>query len=443
MKRLNPFRGLDNPREVWAWGMYDLANQSFTLLIITLLFPIYFKKVVVGDEARGDGLWSIAGAGSLLLVVLLSPFVGACADCWGAKKRLLMITGVICAALTCGLGLLGPGDVAEGMALFMAANLCYQLGENTLAGFLPEISTPRNIGRISATGWSMGYVGALLLQIVVIVGMLVLGLKATGDWAPFFVLAGIWFGLGIVAPGIILRETPARAVDPDAPNLIAAALGRLANTARQAAQYKQLIRFLIAFFFYALGVQAMIYFAGIIAADFGLVEEQLLIFSLQLTLTAGVAAVVTGMVQDKLGARTTVIAFVAVWIATALGLLGLSILPADVRSANQWTFWVVGNGVGLGLGGIGTASRSMVGRFTPRHKTAEFFGLWGMTYKAAGVVGLVSFGSVKAALGDAASLGVLAGFFVVGLVLVLRVDERSGLRAARRLDRDATRGEAS
>jgi len=423
--------------------MYDLANQSFTLLIITLLFPIYFKSVVVGDESRGDGLWSVAGAGSLLLVVLLSPLVGACADCWGAKKRLLMFTGVICATLTCALGLLGPGDVAAAMALFMAANLCYQLGENTLAGFLPEISTPRNIGRVSATGWAMGYVGALLLQILVIVGMVALALRSTEEWAPFFVLAGIWFAIGIVAPGIILRETPARAVDPNASTLFGAAISRMRDTVRQANQYKQLIRFLIAFFCYALGVQAMIYFAGIIAADFGLVREQLLIFSLQLTLTAGAAAIVTGMVQDKLGARTTVIVFVGVWIVTALGLLGLALLPNDVRAANQWTFWVVGNGVGLGLGGIGTASRSMVGRFTPRHKTAEFFGLWGMTYKAAGVVGLASFGTVKAALGDAASLGVLAAFFAVGLLLVLRVDERAGLRAARRLDRDATRGERS
>lgn len=415
--------------------MYDLANQSFTLLIITLLFPIYFKRVIVGDEARGDGLWTIAGAGSLALVVLISPLVGACADCWGAKKRLLMITGVCCAVLTCGLGLLGPGDVAAAMALFMAANLCYQLGENTLAGFLPEISTPRNIGRISATGWSMGYVGALLLQIVVIAGMLVLSLKPTADWGPFFILAGLWFAIGIVAPGVILRETPPHAVDPNASTLFGAALSRMRDTVRQANQYKQLIRFLTAFFFYALGVQAMIYFAGIIAADFGLVEEQLLIFSLQLTLTAGAAAIVTGRLQDTLGARTTVIAFVIVWIVTALGLLGLALLPADVRSANQWAFWVVGNGVGFGLGGIGASSRAMVGRFTPRHKTAEFFGLWGMTYKSAGVVGVLSFGQVKQSLGDTASMAVLGSFFLVGLVLLLRVNETRGIRAARRAER--------
>ncbi|GJM19126.1 MAG: MFS transporter [Phycisphaeraceae bacterium] len=437
MKKLNPFRGLDNPREVWAWGMYDLANQSFTLLIITLLFPIYFKKVVVGDEARGDALWSIAGSGSLLLVVLLSPFVGACADAWGAKKKILMITGALCAVLTIALGGLGAGDVAAAIVLFAAANLCYQLGENTLAGFLPEIATARNIGRVSATGWSMGYAGALVLQIIVVVAMLTLGLKSESRWAPFFVLAGVWFALGMIAPAVVLRETPARTLDPSAGSVFGAALSRLVGTARQASHYKQLVRFLLAFFVYALGVQTIIYFAGIIARDFGLVEEQLMIFALQLTLTAGAAAIVTGFVQDRIGARTTVMIFLGVWIATALGLLALTLIPADVRADNQWAFWIVGNGVGIGLGGIGTASRSMVGRFTPRHKTAEFFGLWGMTYKFAGVVGVSSFGLVKAGIGEAASMGLLAGFFVVGLVLLVRVSESAGVRAAKRVDRDA------
>lgn len=435
--KLNPFRGLPNPREVWAWGMYDLANQSFTLLIITLLFPIYFRNVIVGDPDRGDTLWSLTGSGSLLLVVVLSPVVGACADAWGAKKRLLMLTGVACAALTASLGALGPGDVGWAIALFVAANLCYQLGENILAGFLPEVSTSRNIGRVSATGWAMGYVGALLLQVIVVGMMLTLGLKSESRWAPFFVLAGVWFALGILPPGVVLRETRAHAVSPEGGTVLGGAFARLGETVRQAKHYRQLIRFLTAFFVYALGVQTIIYFAGIIARDFGLVETQLLVFTLQLTVTAGLAAVVTGRFQDRIGARTTVLVFLAVWITTGLGLLTLTLIPPGVRTGNQWAFWVVGNGVGLGLGGIGTASRSMVGRFTPRHKTAEFFGLWGMTYKAAGVVGVPAFGLVKAGIGDSASLVVLTLFFAVGLVLVLRVNEGAGVRAARRAERAA------
>ena len=429
--RFNPFKSLPNPREVWAWGMYDLANQSFTLLIITLLFPIYFKQVVAGP--RGDALWSYAFSGSLALVVLLSPFVGAASDAYGIKKRFLLVSGIICSVITCALAILAKGDIAAAMTLFMLANLCYQLGENVLAGFLPEVSTPRNIGKVSAIGWTMGYVGALLLQILVVAGMLLFGLKSTDRWQPFFVLAGIWFALGMIAPMTILREV--RPLATSQRKLLVATTARLASTVRNAATYKQLARFLIAFFVYAFGVQTVIAFAGIIANDFGLKDVQLLIFTLQLTITAGIAAVVTGIFQDRIGARSTVIIYLIVWIVTALGLLALTLIPQHSREANQWAFWVVGNGVGLGLGGIGTSSRSTVGRFTPRHKTAEFFGLWGMTYKSAGVIGVLSFGQVKQSLGDTASMALLTGFFVVGLILLLRVNEPAGVRAALRVQR--------
>ncbi|MBX3323949.1 MAG: MFS transporter [Phycisphaeraceae bacterium] len=441
LRRLNPFRSLDNPKEVWAWGMYDLANQSFTLLIITLLFPIYFKKVIVGDDVRGDALWSIAGSGSLLIVVLLSPLVGAAADAYGIKKRLLVLSGVACAALTVMLAVIGAGMVAVAMAAFIAANIVYQLGENLLAGFLPEISNSRNIGRISATGWTMGYVGALVLQVLVVGGMLAFGLADTLNWWWFFILAGLWFAAGIVPPALILREV--RAAEPrERQSLLRATFSRLAETMRRAREFRQLRVFLTSFFVYALGVQTVIYFAGIIANDFGLSDVKLMLFALQLSLTAGIAAVATGLYQDRIGAVTTVAVFLGVWILTAAGLLGLTLIPAGSRADNEWMFWVVGNGVGLGLGGIGTASRSVVGLFTPRHKTAEFFGLWGMTYKFAGVVGVLMFGQVKALVGNSASMVVLLAFFVAGLVLLTRVNGGAGVRAAKRAERVQARAYA-
>lgn len=437
--RVDPLKGVPNKREVIAWGMYDLANQSFTLLIITVLFPVYFKKVVVPADPdnptanTGDALWAYAGAGSLAIVVLASPFVGALADQFGLKKRILLVTGVLCSVLTITLALLGPGDVALAMTLFIVANICYQLGENTLAGFLPEIATQRNIGRVSAIGWTMGYVGALGLLLVVIALMFAFGLMDTSRWPPFFVVAGVWFALGMVIPMRRLRETK-----PETPPKIApgAVIARLGQTLAQASHYQQLARFLLAFFIYGLGVQAIIYFAIIIANDFGLKDAMLLVYTLQITLTAGLSAILTGIYQDRLGAKNTVMIFLGVWILTTSGLLVLSLVPADARIANQWAFWIVGNGVGLGLGGIGASSRAMVGRFTPRHKTAELFGLWGMTYKSAGVVGLLAFGQVKQSLGDTASMAVLGSFFLVGLVLLLRVNEKRGIRAAKRAQRD-------
>ncbi len=432
--KLNPFRGLDNPKEVFAWGLYDLANQSFTLLIITLLFPIYFREVVVGDEQRGTALWSAIGSASLLLVVVASPVLGATADGFGVKKKMLIGTGIGCALLTAALALLGPGMILPAALLFVVANFLYQIGENFLASFLPEISTQRNVGRISATGWTMGYLGALLLLIITAAAMLLFRLGVE-DWGPLFVLAGAWFFAGIIPPAVVLRETPPH--DPEARRrgVVPVAFERIGQTVRNAADFRQLIRFLTAFFVYALGIQTIVYFAGMIARDFGFTQTKLVLFVLQLTVTAGLASAWTAKFQDRIGARSTIILYLAVWIASAAGLTVLTMIPPGSRP--EALFWIVGNGVGFALGGAGAASREMVGRFTPRHKTAEFFGLWGMTYKFAGVVGVAVFGQARAWISDTASMLIFTGFFVVGLVLLLRVDEVAGVRAAMRAERDS------
>lgn len=430
--KLNPFHGLANPRTVWAWGMYDLANQSFTLLINTLLFSIYFKEVVVGDPQRGDSLWSLTFAVSMLLVVVCSPVLGAVADCRGTRKRQLMLTGFGCAVLTCLFALGGPGALWLMVLLYVPANFCFQIGENVLASFLQSVSTPRTIGRVSATGWAMGYVGALILLVLTAGGMKLFGLEQPRDWRGFFVLAGVWFLVNMIPSAIVLREPPTVRPVGRAATLAGEAAHRLMETVRSASRYRQLVLFLSAFFVFGMGVQVIVAFSSIIAKDFGIEGAKLILFVLQLTVTAGLAAVATGFFQDRIGARTTVIIFLGVWIISAAGLLAISLTPDCPEAA----FWIAGNGIGFGLGGIGTASRSLVARFTPAHKAAEFFGLWGMVFKLAGVVGVFSFGQVKAWIGMPASLALLLGFFVIGMLMALSVRESAGLRAARRAERD-------
>ena len=430
MKWPPPFRSLPNPREVWAWGMFDLANQSFTLLIITLLFPIYFKQVAVGDPQRGDALWSIGVSTALFIVVALSPFIGAFADAHRCRKRLLMLTGSLCVLLTGLLALVDAGWGWYALLIFVPANILYQLGENLLASFLPGLSTTRTIGRVSAIGWTMGYVGGVLLLMIVAALAFGVGKKDPEQWRVFFVIAAVWFGMGIIPAGLYLRE-------PKHENQLGqdtrGPIERVTETLKHASNYKQLMRFLLAFLVYGFGVQTMIAFAAILASDFGIEGTRLILFTLQLTVSAGLTAIVVAKYQDRIGVRITIIVFLSVWIASCLSLLLVKLLiPTDPP---EWLFWAIGNGIGIGLGGIGTSSRAIVGMFAPRHRTAEFFGLWGMTYNLAGAIGVLAFGQIKAWVGDAAALGMLTGFFAFGLILFLRVRVIDGIRAARRNER--------
>ena len=443
LSSLNPFASLANGREVWAWGMYDLANQSFTLLINTLLFPVFFREIVVGADkpALGDRLWSGMVAASMLIVVIVSPFIGALADARGVRKKMLIGTGVVCATATCALGLLGGGAAWVAFAVYMLANIAFQLGENFLASFLPFVATSRNIGKVSAIGWTMGYVGALALLAIALAAMALFGWQETSAWRPLIVFAGLWFLLGIIAPMIVLREPPAAEVAKKR-GAVREAITRVRASVRDAGKYSQLVRFLIAFFIYAMGVQTVIFFSAVIAKDVVFADDananmKLVAFIAQLTITAGIAAVFAGVVQDRIGARMMALVFLGVWMASTLGFAAFSLM----HDPPEWIFWIIGNGVGFGLGGIGTASRSLVGRFTPAHKTAEFFGLWGMVFKGAGVVGVFTFGQVRAMGGgtepnDFAALLLLAGFFVAGFFGTLTVRETRGVRAAKRSERE-------
>jgi UMF1 family MFS transporter len=426
---LNPFAKLPNAKAVWAWGMYDLANQSFQLLINSLLFSIYVAKVIADNPKAGSDLWTMMAATAQLVVVVLSPIAGAIADTRAWKRGFLLGTGLVCSVATACLALLGHGDTALAFGIFLVAAVACGLGENFLASFLPEISTRENVGFVSALGWTMSYIGALVLLGCVALFAFVFGRDQPSEARPMFVFAGVWFALGMLPAFFLLRE---KAVpNRGAATGIAGAFRQLADTARQTRRFRQLIRFLIIFFIYSMGTYAMIYFLGQIGDQRGFKLPQLVLFAFVIALSAGAAAAFTARVQDRLGHRPTISIFLAMW-ALATCATGVSTFV----DAPPWAFWVVAVLIGIGLGGIGTSSRALVGAFTPEGRAAEFFGLWGLATKLSSVAGIVIFGQLAGRAspdlktGQGIACFVLAGLFALGLVLMQTVDVADGMRAA-------------
>ncbi len=420
-----PFRSLPNPRAVFAWGVYDLANQSFQLLINTLLFSLFVEGVLVTEPGRGKGVWSAMASVSLVGVVLLSPVAGAIADVRAWKREMLIATGLVCAVLTCLLGMLEPGRVGLGFALYVTAAIACGLGENFLGSFLPEISTPRTVGRVSAIGWTMSYVGALLLLGITALYAFGLGRSEIGRMRPMFVFSGLWFLLGMLPAVLWLRER----AEPVAGRAglvetVSGAFVRLAASARETARYRQLARFYLAFFVYSTGTMTVIYFLGLIGNELGFGLGQLILMALVVAVTAGASAAFVGRVQDRVGHVRTIAVLLVAWIVATL-----TMAAAGWADLPDGFFWVVAGMIGFALGGIGTASRALVGAFTPESRAGEFFGVWGMVYKLAGICGIVAFGKVSAALGMSGALCVVAGCFGAGLVLLFRVREAEGIAA--------------
>jgi UMF1 family MFS transporter len=427
-RSLNPFAKLSNGREVWAWGMYDLANQSFQLLVNTLLFGIFLAKVVLKDSGNSKTVFGTMVAAALVVVVVLSPGLGAWADARGLRKRLLVATGLGAVVLTAGLCVLGPGMTLLAGALYIGAAVLVGLGENFLGSFLPFLSTPQTVGKISALGWTMSYIGAILLLGLTALCVFVLDLRDPAQWRWLFGLAALWFALGMLPSMFILREPPAEgaaATSGGFGSLFIDSVRRLRQTLREAVRFRQLMRFLGVFFVYSLGTNTVVYFLGQIGDDFGFEIGKLTLMALVMAVAAGVGAVLAGRYQDKLGHRRTIAVFLVMWVLSTL----VMACSARFHFSQDW-FWPIAGGLGIALGGIGTSSRAAVGAFTPPGKSGEFFGLWGMTYKLSGVIGLLAFAWANKHLGQAPSLFLLASFFAAGLALLPLVDEREGVRNA-------------
>jgi UMF1 family MFS transporter len=434
-RRFYPLSGLPGQSQLWAWISYDVANQSFTLLINTLLFSIFFTQIVVpGDQSLANFWWSLTFATSMVLTTLASPLAGAISDERAWKKESLVLFGLICGVLTCGLALVKPGQLWLAMLLYIPANFAFAIGENFLASFLPELSERKHLGKVSGFSWACAYAAALLLLIITAGAMHFFKLESPDAWRPFFVFAGLWFIAFMIPTIFVLRE---RALPrPSGRGIWTAGFVRLGETIRHLRGFKDLALLILASLLYGTGMSVVVFFAGIIAADFGFKDVQLVIFVGVITATGVVGTLVPTLLQDRLGHKRTVIALLIVWTVTTLGLAFFAWLRTrapDPASLPQWPIWLAGNLLGLGLGSLGSANRAFVGYLTPRARSGEVFGIWGMVFKLAAVL-TIPFAIVKDLMGTPQALIVLAFFIMAGLAVTLMIDVERGVKAANDYD---------
>jgi len=410
--------------------MYDFANSGYTTVVLTAVFNAYFVGVVASDGARNGSatlLWTVAMAIANILVLGSAPILGAIADHGAHKKRFLALTTIGCVLFTAALGFVGQGDVALGMSLVILASLMFASGENFIAAFLPEIAAQNDMGRISAYGWSLGYLGGVL-----VLGMCLVYIQwaqAHGATAVQYVPVTMWitasmFALAALPTFLWLRERAVPQFLAPGESYLRIGFARVRHTLLHARHYRDLFRFLITLTVYYCGINTVVVLAAIYAQEvMGFSMQENIVLILVVNVTAAVGALAFGLIQDRLGSVPTLAMTLVIWIM-ALVIAYFT----DSRAA----FWVVANLIGLSLGSSQSAGRALVGQFSPPQRAAEFFGLWGLAGKLAAVVGPLVYGLVTYLSHGNHRLALLATcvFFITGLLLLLTVDERRGRAAA-------------
>ena len=434
LRQLYPLADLLGQHQLWSWISFDVANQSFTLIINTLLFPIFFSEVVVQDPSKDDRIWALTYGSSMLLCALLSPIAGAMAAERAWQKRLLLGSGLGCALLTCGFSWIQPGQIALAILLYIPANFLFAIGENFLATFLPSLTSEQKVGRVSGFSWACAYAAALLLLVITAGLMTLLNRMHPEQWRPFFAFAGIWFLVFTVPTALWLHEPSVDASPSSNSWLLRSGFVRLMETLQEVSRYRDLAILFLASLFYATGMSVVIFFASKLAVEYGFSQVGLVLFVAVITVSGIIGTLVTTLYQDRVGHRRSSLWLLGLWVL-ATSIFAVYAHGYEVHRVNgattpypTWPLWGIGNLLGFGLGSLGSANRAFVAYLTPRGKAAEAFGLWGMVFKLAAVM-TYPFAWIKDVRGTPAALIFLTLLLVVGWGLTLLISETRGRKA--------------
>ena len=409
--------------------MYDFANSGYTTVVITAIFNAYFVSVVAANAPWATFAWTASLAVSYALIMVSAPVLGAYADAYAAKKKLLLATTAGCVLFTAGLALAGPGGLWLAVPLIVLSNFFYGSGENLIAAFLPELAKGRALGKVSGWGWSLGYLGGLvsLGACLAYVSWAQARGQGAADFVPVTMLiTAALFAVASLPTFMFLNERAQPQPHLQGRNILQESFGRLRVTLRHARRYRDLRRFLVCVVFYQAGIQAVVTLAAIYAQQvmhFTMQQTLLLIFVVNITAAAG--AFLFGHVQDRIGHIPTIALTLLGWMAM-VGLAWAAQGPA--------MFWVAANVAGVCMGSSQSAGRALVGLLSPPARRAEFFGLWGLAVKLSSIFGPVTYGVVSwVTHGDHRLAMLITGsYFVVGLLILAGIDVKRGRRAALR-----------
>ncbi len=388
---------------VFIWSLFDFANSSYAVIIVAFVYAIYFKKVVAMNLPIADFYWSISINISMIIVAVLSPLLGAAADHFSNKKKNLVFFTLICIVSTGLLYFIGEGMILWGMILFIISNIGFQAGLGFYDAFIKEISDIQNYNKVSSFGYAIGYVGSLAALVTVIIWQ--------DEPRITFIACAVMFLIFALPLFIFIKEKKNTVTDTlTGSNFIKIGYKRTIDTLKHINQYKNIRKFLLAYFLYIDGVNTIIFFSAIYAqTTLNFSIPDLILFFVIVQVTALIGSFLFGYIADKLGTKKTLSFIIISW----------AVLTAAVFfSHDKTSFLIIGAFAGAFLGSSQALSRSFMSNLTPDDKKTEFFGFYSLFEKTSTILGPLTFGLVSWLTGNQryAIVSIII-FFIAGYFL--------------------------
>ncbi|BBF94738.1 MFS transporter [Blastochloris tepida] len=446
--------GYAGPAGVFGWLLFDWAGQPFFTLVTTFVFAPYFASAVAPDPAAGQALWGFATGAAGLCIALLSPALGAIADAGGPKKPwIATFGGLMCLACVALWWVApgAPGAVMLGLVAFALGTIGAEFAQTFNNAQMPRVVPPSKLGRLSGTGWAVGYVGGLV-SLFLTLGFLAAD-PTTGQTllghAPAFgldaatregerltgPLAALWFAVFVIPMFLFTpdapRELPLRAA-------VRQGFIGLRRTIGHVRTHRNVLTFLAANMIYTDGLIALFAFGGIYAAGtFGWSAVELGVFGILLTVTGTAGALVGGWLDDRLGPKPVILGGLAVLALASVLVLSvgrdfvLFVIPAEPSapghglydSLPERLYVAFGLLIGAAAGPVQASSRALLAQLAPAHDIGQFFGLFSLSGKLTSFAGPTAVGLVTAiTLSQRLGISVLVAFFAIGMALLARVE---------------------
>jgi UMF1 family MFS transporter len=406
-----------------GWAMYDWANSVYNLVITTTFFPAYYAAVTgPQNEAFKNGIPFLGRnfvntelkdyvlSFGFLIIAILSPILSSIADYKGNKKNFMRFFCYMGAA-SCSLMFFFDGNhVTLGLICFMFAGIGFYGSQVFYNSYLPDIAAEKDMDRISAKGYSFGYIGSVIMQMIGF-GLVLMMPNQSLPLQLTFLLVGIWW---VAFAQITFRALPIspRSERLERKNVFSNGFLELKKVWQQVVHLPVLKRFLPAFFFYSMGVQTVM----LVAIDFGIKELKL--ENSKLIITAVIIQIVAIAGAYFMSRLSNIYGNIRVLFFTVLLWIGVCIAGYFMQTETH--FYIIASLVGLVMGGIQSLSRSTYSKLMPETKdTASFFSFYDVTEKLAIVIGLFSFGLIEGLTGNMRnSILALIGFFALGLLFL-------------------------
>ncbi|WP_235296628.1 MFS transporter [Portibacter marinus] len=415
---------INDRKTINGWAIYDWANSAYFLVISTAIFPAYFLSntpevvSVMGLEMTNSSLYSYSVSFSYLVIVFLSPLLSGIAD-FGNKRMYFLKLFTIVGSLAC-IALYffaGVGQMWLGTSAFILATIGCAGGIVFYNAYLPEIVTEDRVDSVSAKGYSYGYIGSVLLLIMI----LVLAMKPdwfgiTSETLPYrigFVMVGLWW-IGFAQ--ITFRRLPGSGIGRITLEMMNKGVMEIKAVARKLREQPNILRYLASFFFYSAGVQTVIYLASAFGAkELGFTTINLITVILILQFLAMVGAYLFAQVSKRVGNK---------WALIIMNIIWISICLVAFFVENHIQFYVIAGFVGLVMGGIQSLSRSTYSKMVEenREDLTSYFSFYDIVYKLSVVIGTFVFGLIEHLTSNMRfSILGLAIFFIIGISILTTV----------------------